>query len=112
MQSADMPVDTSTATALDVKGLVEICIQCCASFKPAQFSLDAHADAFLKTHKVVADSDCAFVRQVLYGTVRYQALLTCFVKAFYHKNRYLSPRCLHATFADTENRSDPAVAAF
>ena len=80
-------VDTVAGKLLDVKGLLETCLLCCSSFKPAQFSLDAHADAFLKEHKVTTDTDGAFVRQILYGTVRYQALLTCFAKAFYHKNR-------------------------
>lgn len=89
MQTAVMPADAGAAKPLDVKGLMEICLLCCSSFKPAQFSLDAHADAFLKKHKISADTDCAFVRQILYGTVRYQALLTCFVKAFYHKNRLI-----------------------
>ena len=86
MQSSTLP-DASTAKPLDIEGLLDACLQCCTSFKPAQFSLDAHADTFLKERKISADTDRAFVRQVLYGTVRYQALLTCFVKAFYHKNR-------------------------
>lgn len=87
MQSDEVPVDGGPIKSLGVEELMQLCIQCCASFKPAQFSLDAHADTFLTEHKIQADSDRAFVRQVLYGTVRYEALLTCFLKAFYHKNR-------------------------
>lgn len=87
MQSDEVPVDERLSKLLGVQELLQLCIQCCASFKPAQFSLDAHADTFLREHKIQAESDCAFVRQVLYGTVRYEALLTCFLKAFYHNNR-------------------------
>ncbi|KAL3140150.1 hypothetical protein ABBQ38_004427 [Trebouxia sp. C0009 RCD-2024] len=38
---------------------------------------------------MTSEADCSFVRQVLYGTTRYQALLKCFVDAFYQKNRQI-----------------------
>lgn len=72
---------------LSPEELINACQECCTSFNPAQLSLDAHADAFLLEHKLTAEADCAFIRQVLYGTVRFQALLKAFVDAFYQRNR-------------------------
>ena len=72
---------------LNVQGLMDKCLQCCTSFNPAQLSLDAHAEAFISDNKMTSEADCSFVRQVLYGTTRYHALLKCFVDAFYQKNR-------------------------
>ncbi len=76
-----------TSNQLSAQELMEACQDCCTSFNPAQLSLDAHADAFLTERKLTAEADCAFIRQVLYGTVRFQALLKSFVDAFYQKNR-------------------------
>lgn len=72
---------------LDVQGLMETCLQCCTSFNPGQLSLDAHAEAFISENNITSEADCSFVRQVLYGTTRFHALLKCFVDAFYQKNR-------------------------
>ncbi|KAA6422175.1 MAG: hypothetical protein FRX49_07926 [Trebouxia sp. A1-2] len=76
-------VDTNQ---LSVKELIDTCQECCTSFNPAQLSLDAHADAFLSARSVTAEADCAFIRQVLYGTARFHALLKSFVDSFYRKH--------------------------
>ena len=49
--------------------------------------MDAHADTFISDKKLNSEADCNFVKQVLYGTTRYHALLDSFVDAFYRKNR-------------------------
>ncbi len=84
---ADASADMTETNQLSVKELIDACQECCTSFNPAQLSLDAHADAFLSARSVTAEADCAFIRQVLYGTVRFQALLKSFVDSFYRKNR-------------------------
>ena len=84
---ADVSADMVETNQLSVKELVDTCQECCTSFNPAQLSLDAHADAFLSARGVTAEADCAFIRQVLYGTVRFQALLKSFVDSFYRKHR-------------------------
>ena len=85
--TAEANVTMEAAKQLTAKELFDACQECCTSFNPAQLSLDAHADAFLSERKIVLEADCAFIRQVLYGTVRFQALLKSFVDAFYQKNR-------------------------
>lgn len=78
-----------TINQLTAQGLMETCLECCTSFNPGQLSLDAHADTFISNKKLTSEADCSFVKQVLYGTTRYHALLKSFVDAFYRKNRYM-----------------------
>lgn len=75
---------------LSAQGLMDTCLECCSSFNPGRLSLDAHADAFINDKKLTSEADCSFVKQVLYGTTRFHALLKSFVTAFYQKNRYLT----------------------
>ena len=83
-------VDSAEASdgQLSVPQLLQACQDCCTTFNPAQLSLDAHADAFLAERDITVQSDCSFIKQVLYGTVRFHALLKTFVEAFYRKNRF------------------------
>ena len=45
------------------------------SFNADQLSLDAHADNFVQAHRIESTDDETFLRQVLYGTMRYSKLL-------------------------------------
>lgn len=81
-----------SSNQLTTQELLETCMECCTSFNPGQLSLDAHADTFIAEMKLVSETDCTFIRQVLYGTTRFHALLKSFVDAFYQKNRYFSIR--------------------
>ena len=75
---------------LTAQGLMDTCLECCTSFNPGQLSLDAQADTFISDKRLISQADCNFVKQVLYGTTRYHALLESFVDAFYRKNRWRS----------------------
>ena len=69
--------------------LLELCEAAYTSFNPGQLTLDSHADECVKAFKISATDAEGFVRQVLYGVVRYKKLLGAFVKSFYHHNRFM-----------------------
>ena len=84
---AQVAAEMEAVHQLTAQGLMDTCLECCTSFNPGQLSLDAHADTFISDKKLTSEADCNFVKQVLYGTTRYHALLDSFVDAFYRKNR-------------------------
>ena len=84
---AQEPTAAGDVGQMSVPELLQACQDCCATFNSAQLSLDAHADTFVADRKVTSQSDCSFIKQVLYGTVRYKALLKPFVESFYRQNR-------------------------
>lgn len=55
-----------------------------AAFQPAQQTIDSHLDAVLAEAPVPTPPDATFLRQLVYGTLRYAPLLTAFKSAFYH----------------------------
>lgn len=58
-----------------------------SSYNPARMSVDAHADEFIKTSKIVNLDDATFLRQMFYGAIRYKRLIGILMGAFYHHNR-------------------------
>ena len=67
--------------------LMQLTEDCVTSFNADQLSLDAHADNFVQANRIESADDETFLRQVLYGTMRYSKLLAAFCAAFYYKNR-------------------------
>jgi len=65
--------------------LMEKCEAIIKSFNPATSTLDSHAMEQLDGDTESADNK--FVKQVLYGCVRYKNALKAFVTIFYHCNQ-------------------------
>ena len=78
---------TSAPQSLGPARLMQLTEDCVISFNADQLSLDAHADNFVQAHRIESADDETFLRQVLYGTMRYSKLLAAFCAAFYYKNR-------------------------
>lgn len=54
------------------------------TFTPNRVTLDTHLESCLQEHKVKAVSDEVFIRQVVYGVIRYSTMLTAVMKALFH----------------------------
>jgi hypothetical protein len=67
--------------------LVALALQVHNGFNSAQLTLDSHTDAALAELRVDDPDAQTFVRQVVYGMVRYRKLFGCLLDAFYHRNR-------------------------
>ena len=55
-----------------------------AAFKPAQQTIDSHLDTTLAAPPLATPPDATFLRQLVYGTLRYAPLLAAFKAAFFH----------------------------
>lgn len=64
--------------------VVQVAEELCTTFNEAQTTLDAHMDESLCKLKIEDMSDATFLRQAVYGTDRYNALIKSTLSALYH----------------------------
>ena len=91
--------ETSAMQSMGPARLMQLTEGCVTSFNADQLSLDAHADNFVQAQRVESADDETFLRQVLYGTMRYSKLLAAFCAAFYYKNRCREHSLMSCTLA-------------
>lgn len=63
---------------------MQVAEELCSTFNEAQVTLDAHLDTSLSQLNIVDVSDATFLRQAVYGTDRYHALIKATLAALYH----------------------------
>ena len=95
-QPGVVEVDTSPSTsgpaskakqALGPEELLQHALTLYRLYNPAQLTLDSHADNALAELGISNPSDNVFIRQVLYGVVRYRQFLGSLMDSFYYYNR-------------------------
>ncbi|GAX77699.1 hypothetical protein CEUSTIGMA_g5142.t1 [Chlamydomonas eustigma] len=72
--------------------LLEITETMYRDFNPAQVTLDTHADQALSKLQIHSQLDDVFIRQVLYGIVRYRQFLGSLMDSFYYYNSGVANR--------------------
>ena len=87
---------SSPAPGIGPKELMALCEQCYAELDVGKTTVDSHTEDFLRRNRLIgpgsgaasqADEDTAtFVKQVVYGTVRYKRLIMVLLTAFYNRH--------------------------
>jgi len=72
--------------------LLELCESALKAFNPLNSTLDSHLAAVLSGQRTLSASDATFVRQALYGCVRYKAALKALITSFYYVNSATTSR--------------------
>jgi hypothetical protein len=67
--------------------LIALALAVYNEFNSAQLTLDSHTEASLKEHNVDDPDAQQFIKQVVYGMVRYRKFFGRLLESFYHFNR-------------------------
>jgi hypothetical protein len=96
--NSDATKERHHAKAMGPGKLLQVCEQIYRAYNPAQVTLDTHADKQLAELQITNSFDDVFIRQVLYGVVRYRQFLGSLMDSFYFYNRLVCQphACLHA----------------
>jgi hypothetical protein len=82
-----MTTETAGWTSMGPERLVDLCGVFYTTFDPGKVTLDTHTDQCIQKHNVTHPDDQTFLRQVVYGLLRYSKLLTPLIESFLHHNR-------------------------
>lgn len=77
---------------LGAEKLLEVTEKIYRAYNPARVTLDTHADEALAGMHIHNQHDETFIRQVLYGVVRYRQFLGSLMDSFYYYNRQAGGR--------------------
>ena len=68
------------------KALVDHCIECFTSFNSKKSTIDSHIDLYLTSIDCVDEGDAVFIKQVVYGCLRFKKLNKVVLTALYFKH--------------------------
>lgn len=75
--------------------LIEYCVEIIRTFNPVIMTVDSHSEEFVTKYKrKLEDTESVFIKQVFYGTVRYEEFLRVMTDS------------LFSNFSSSTNRND------
>jgi len=66
--------------------LIDLCIECYKTYQPSKVTLDSHIEVFLAKIDCNDEGDVVFIKQVVYGCIRYKKLNKVTLTALYFKH--------------------------
>jgi hypothetical protein len=88
--------------------LIDVCIECYKTYTPSKVTLDSHLEVFLAKIDATDEGDVVFIKQVVYGCIRFKKLNKVTLTALYFKHgtqvmcpRRASPRSPRSLTAHT-----------
>lgn len=85
-------VASTSGKPLGPERLLDVTEQVYRAYNPAKVTLDTHADEQLSSMQLASQFDETFIRQVLYGVVRYRQFLGSLMDSFYYYSRCANGR--------------------
>ncbi|KAJ1483220.1 hypothetical protein T484DRAFT_1801018, partial [Baffinella frigidus] len=66
--------------------LIDLCIECYCTYSPSKVTLDSHLEVFLAKIDATDEGDAVFIKQVVYGCIRFKKLNKVTLTALYFKH--------------------------